>query len=186
MISGALGAAALGMPGCGDGEETLEPGDEARALPDVGYCDPARDWDDAQVELETRVLANIDRHRSSGADCGAYGKFRPAGALRETGSLRCAARVHAWDMATRAFVAHENPDGERPADRVAMAQGRYASLTETIASGDIAPGRVVDEIWMASAGSCAALMGDAFTFVGVGVHADPDGGDTLWTVVLAR
>jgi uncharacterized protein YkwD len=179
--------------GCGDdGAEMDEHSDEAsRALPEVAYCDPARDGSDARAELERRVLERVEAHRRAGADCGAYGKFRPADPLREDGGLRCAARVHSLDMATRNFMAHENPDGERPADRVAEAGSRFATVSEAIAVGDIAADRVVDEIWIGSPGSCAALMGDTFRFVGVGVFEganEDEAGQAgrWWTVVLAH
>ena len=173
-------------------DESSEAPEHERALPEAAYCEQARDWTSAHAELETRVLARIAAHRSAGADCGEHGRFPPAAALVEHGVLRCAARVHVLDMAERMFVAHRNPDDEGAADRVAHAGGRFASLSEAIAAGDIAPERVVDEIWMASPGSCAALMGDTFRFVGVGAYvddeADPEDGSRngWWTVMLAH
>jgi uncharacterized protein YkwD len=181
-----------------DEQSALESEDDARALPKSEYCEPAHAWDSQDARLEARAVSRILEHRASGADCGVYGRFRPSGSLDEIGALRCAARVHALDMAERSFVAHENPDEETAADRVAHAGGRFTMLAEAIAVGDIAPERVVDEIWMKSPGSCATLMGDAFEFVGVGVMTeipeadasdgsdDPANGRAWWTVVIAR
>jgi uncharacterized protein YkwD len=178
-----------------DEHSAPESEDDARTVPKSEYCEPAQAWDSQDAQLEARAVSRILEHRASGADCGEYGRFRPAGSLDEIGALRCAARVHALDMAGRSFFAHENPDEETTADRVAHAGGRFAMLAEAIAVGDIAPERVVDEIWMKSPGSCATLMGDAFEFVGVGVTTEipeadeSDGsedGRAWWTVVIAR
>lgn len=173
------------LAGCSDeGSEITE---DLRALPDAAYCDPVREWDEAHAEAEATVRARIDAWRGSGADCGTRGKLGPAPALQELGTLRCAARVHALDMATREFIDHENPDEELVADRVGHAGGSFLDVAEAIAAGDIEPERVVDEVWMPTPGSCATLMGDAFTSIGIGYLGDtedPYGG--FWTVVVAR
>jgi uncharacterized protein YkwD len=171
--------------GCGEDHDAVDLGDDARALPDTEYCDPARDWDAAHGELEAQMLERIEAHRSTGADCGDYGRFRPAGSLAQDGALRCAARVHALDMHMQGYVAHLNTDEETAADRVARAGGRFLTLAETIAAGQASSDRVVDEIWIGSAGSCATLMGDAYTAIGVGGFVDDDGFG-WWTVVIAR
>ncbi len=147
-------------------------------LPDNAYCAAVSNWSQHSAEFEDEVLRLVNVNRAAGADCGSSGSFDPVGPLAENAALRCAARNHSLDMATRRFFSHTNPDGERARER--LDQAGYDAFTwgENIAFGQITPNQVVVG-WMHSSGHCANIMNPDFTEIGVG-H-DPS---NHWTQVF--
>ncbi len=169
---------------CEDGSGVV--GEMAESIPDIEHCDSVASWNDEDVAMEDALSSLLAARRDRGADCGSAGFFGPAPALRPSGALRCAARRHVLDMAVRNFLGHEDPDGLRVTDRVRAVDYAFADVAETIAAADIEPARVLDEVWLSRAGSCATLMAAEYTDVGVGYLggvSETYGG--LWTVVVA-
>jgi uncharacterized protein YkwD len=136
------------------------------------------------VGFEGEVLALTNAERAAGADCGSEGSFAPADPLAAQEQLRCAARVHARDMAVRDFFGHTNPDGLDPFDRIDASGYGWMAAGENIAAGQSTPADVVDG-WMRSDGHCANIMRPEFTHLGVGYYFQID--DTYrhyWTEVF--
>lgn len=143
---------------------------------DPNYCPKVADWDPAWAAFEDDVVTLVNEQRRAGGTCG--GQSFPASApLPMQSELRCAARNHSLDMATRAFFDHENPDGDSPADRIERAGFDWMAVGENIAEGQETPAEVM-ESWMASSGHCANILDPRFEFIGVGYVG---GGDDLWT-----
>lgn len=159
-------------------------------LPALELCDEVREWNPALVELETRMRSAIDERRAKGGSCGARGSFDPAPPLRPRGALNCAARLHALDMAQRAFVDHEGSDGSSAWDRIRSVEYAFATADEVVVAADLPPEDILDTVWLPREGSCAALSAGSYTDVGIGVALPFDPEDPLvgrrWTVVLAK
>ena len=138
-------------------------------LPDNAYCAAVSTWTQGSVEFEAEVLRLVNINRAAGADCGSTGSFDPAPGLVENAALRCAARNHSLDMATRNFFGHTNLDGDGPRERMDSAGYDGFAWGENIAFGQTSPAQVVDG-WMHSSGHCANIMSPLFTEIGIGHH----------------
>ena len=148
-------------------------------LPDNAYCAAVSIWSKRSADFEDEVFRLVNINRAAGADCGSAGSFAPAAPLAENAALRCAARNHSLDMATRNFFGHTNPDGD--GSRARLDQAGYGGFTwgENIAFGQTSPAQVVDG-WMHSSGHCGNIMNPNFAEIGIG-H-DPS---NQWTQVFA-
>lgn len=85
-----------------------EPGPDAPVVAELAICDPVADWD--SLAVEDALLAQINDLRREGGRCGDLA-FVPAPGLGMDPALRCAARLHSQDMATRLYLAQVDPDG---------------------------------------------------------------------------
>ena len=147
------------------------------------YCQDAIGWDPAWSTFEEEVVALMNLERSLGAVCG-VDSFGPAGPLVMETALRCAARVHSWDMAVRDFFSHTNPDGLSPWDRIALAEYANQPTGENIAAGYSTPAAVVNG-WMNSPGHCSHIMNPNSNEVGIGYYPGGSYGH-YWTQTLGR
>lgn len=118
-----------------------------------------------RVEDEVVILVNEARAKTG------------VGPLAIDGRLREAARAHSADMARRGFVAHNNPDGKSPAERM-RAAGYEQAGAENVARGQPRPTEVM-RAWMNSPGHRANIVNPEFKSIGVGIHM-ADGGP-WWT-----
>lgn len=160
----------------GDGGDAPPASDD---VPSNAYCNPVAAWDPAHAALEEEILALVNQHRASGADCGSKGSFGPAQPLVMDPALRCAARVHSKDMADRQFFDHTNPSGESPWDRFEKAGYSYSRAGENIAGGSSTAAGTMSQ-WMNSDGHCANIMNPNFEEIGVGYYPGGPYGH-LWT-----
>jgi uncharacterized protein YkwD len=103
----------------------------------------------------------------------------PVGPLAADPALRCAARVHTLDMATRDYFDHTNLDGEDPGDRIDRAGYVWSTWGENIAGGGATAASTMDQ-WMTSPGHCSNIMADNYVHIGIGHVADA----RLWTQVF--
>lgn len=183
-------AAAVLLVSCDDGSGGTPVGTARDQLPALELCDPVRGWNPELVLLEQEMLEALEARRAVGHDCGPRGSYRPAPQLRVNGALTCAARLHALDMAEQSFVAHAGSDDTTPWDRLRAAEYPFATADEVIVATDLPPEDILDTIWLAREGSCAALSASSYIEVGVGVALPFDPEDPLtglrWAVVLAK
>lgn len=179
--------ASLALCGCDPEPTASEPAEVE--LPALEACDDVRGWSTELVRLEQEMLRLLDDRRALGQTCGARGSFAPAPALHLDGSLQCAARLHALDMAEQGFVDHEGSDDSTPWARMRRAGYLPATADEVIAASDLTPQDIIDQIWLSREGSCSALSATAYTDVGIGVALPFDEDDAVglrWTIVLAK
>lgn len=97
--------------------------------------------------------------------------------LARSPELDRVARAHSSDMAARGYLAHENPEGENPVDRLDRAGVSGFSLAAENA-GSTSRGDPVREIldgWQLSELHRRNLLAPAFNTTGVGVARAPDG-----------
>jgi uncharacterized protein YkwD len=137
-------------------------------------------------DFRAAVLARINVARASGAQCGAQGRFAPAGAVAWNNRLMLAAQDHSRDMAASKTLSHASSDGRGLRERVEAVGYRWAWLGENVAAGDTTVEAVMVG-WLASPPHCANLLHPRFTEVGVACVAAPQGAPypTFWTMKLA-
>ncbi|AFY29155.1 Cysteine-rich secretory protein family [Cyanobium gracile PCC 6307] len=100
--------------------------------------------------------------------------------LVEDALLAQAAQLHAQDMLTRRYYAHETPEGKTPTDRFSRLGGQ-GGVGENIMQQTGAPGvvlsyRLIEKFqksWMYSPGHRFNLLTPSYSRFGYGIAADP-------------
>ncbi len=110
------------------------------------------------------LLAQVNAARAKPRMCG-YRRFAAARPLSWNDALGMAAQGHSRAMANANYFAHQDPDGDMPADRARVAGYRGRQIGENIAAGQGSPTQAMQS-WLASPGHCANLMNPMFTQVG--------------------
>jgi uncharacterized protein YkwD len=97
--------------------------------------------------------------------------------LARSPALDRVARAHSADMAARGYLAHENPEGENPVDRIERGGVTGFSLAAENAGSTSRrdPVREILEGWQLSAVHRRNLLAPAFNTTGVGSARAPDG-----------
>ncbi len=173
-LASTLAACGAGSVG-GDDDDGDDDDDD---VPATAYCDPAADWPASAAALEAEIVDLVNQHRAAGATCGGAA-MPPVAPLTVDPALRCAARVHTLDMATRDYFDHTNPEGEAPWDRMTRAGYAWSNAGENIAGGGATAAGTMDQ-WMNSTGHCQNIMSDGYVHIGVG-HVESA---LLWTQVF--
>jgi uncharacterized protein YkwD len=138
--------------------------------------------DRARVERE--VLARVNAARAEPRRCGATA-YTAAAPVALSATLSRIAAGHSAAMAARDVLAHQDPDGSTPADRVRRGGYRARVVGENVASGVPTAAEVVAG-WLASPGHCANIMDARFTEMGIAYLVAPrSGGAIYWTQLLA-
>ncbi len=157
----------------GNADEALTVDLETEALIDpseqdliAGWCDFQNTWNSSWATLESQVLTLVNQKRAAGATCGGVAK-PPVAALTLDTKLRCAARFHSNDMATKNFFSHTGSNGSTFTTRINNAGYTWTSAGENIAAGQTTASAVVTS-WMNSTGHCNNIMNGAFKHLGVG------------------
>jgi uncharacterized protein YkwD len=87
-------------------------------------------------------------------------------------------------MAYGNYFAHQDPDGDMPADRARAAGFRGRQIGENIAAGQGSPSKAMSG-WLASPGHCANLMNPMFTQMGAAYAADARSDEGVyWTMLF--
>jgi uncharacterized protein YkwD len=188
--------------GAQDAEEAFDQlqSDHCAALLDSQYADigvsrSRGEWQvvlarpvlDSQMD-DTRsvgkaLLAQVNAARSKPRLCGRQ-RFAAARPLAWNASLGAAAQGHSKAMAYGNYFAHQDPDGDTPADRARAAGFRGRQIGENIAAGQGSPGKAMAG-WLASPGHCANLMNPMFTQVGAAYATDARSDEGVyWTMVF--
>lgn len=135
--------------------------------------------------VAARVLQLANEARSRPRQCGNR-SFQAAPPLRGNAQLDQAAAVHARDMATHSYMAHEGRDGSTFDDRISRAGYRWRSVAENVAAGQPSADEVVRD-WLKSPGHCANLMNPVFTEMGVAFATDARSADGIyWAQTFGR
>ncbi|MFW0753198.1 CAP domain-containing protein [Pseudomonas sp. H11T01] len=138
--------------------------------------------DDPRVAGKT-LLAQVNAARARPRLCGRQ-RFAAARPLTWNAALGAAAQGHSRAMANDNYFAHQDPDGDMPADRARAAGYRGRQIGENIAAGQSSPGKAM-EGWLASPGHCANLMNPMFTQVGAAYAANSRSDEGVyWTMLF--
>lgn len=129
------------------------------------------------------LLAEVNAARAKSRMCGGR-RFAAARPLSWNAALGAAAQGHSKDMAYGNYFAHQDPDGEMPADRARAAGFRGRQIGENIAAGQSSPSKAMAG-WLASPGHCANLMNPMFTQVGAAFATDARSDEGVyWTMLF--
>ncbi len=169
----------------GDSETDSDSADDPdAAVWETPYCFPVRNgpgWPDPLPSWEDEVLTLVNEARATGKNCGSEGNFGPTHPLTMDASLRCAARKHSHDMATRNYFNHTSPDGETFSQRIDQAgYGDFRQIGENIAAGTMSPKATVDG-WLGSDGHCANMLSPNYSELGVGAYEGAGDFVYYWT-----
>ena len=155
-------------------EASTEPEPEPLVVPDSPRCEPVADG--PLTSAETSLLAEINRLRAEGGRCGAL-TFLPAAPLHFEPALRCAARLHAVDMATRMYLGAIDPDGRGTGARLAEVEYTASAFAQAVgfarATADdpeFEPAAAADiaATWADNPSTCWQLRARELTAIGVG------------------
>jgi len=143
-------------------------------------CDDpeASGWTADRVADEQLFLEATNTWRSAGATCNEV-EAPPVEVLTMNEELRCAARAHAVDMATRDYFDHLTPEGVSPGDRAEEAGYEWAALAENISRGRPSAQDTADGLIASTSGHCENIMSSDMTEAGMGAYFD---GDDWWWV----
>ena len=170
---------ALGACLCACTEDEPTPMPE---VPELEYCAPVGGWEPDLSAFEDEVLVLINERRAGGALCGSD-DYAPAQMLSMSPALRCAARVHALDMATQDYFSNLDPDDLRYSDRAQLAEYEGTALGQNIGAAHATPAQLVTAM-MGSAGWCRTLMEPSASEIGVAyVLAEEATYSNYWTQV---
>lgn len=187
-------ALAFLLPACGDSTDpdapALEAGIDRHPPPPQGQAGATLtyenghplDWitdDPGTLSFEDQVVVLVNQHRVS------VGLVPLAGGE----GLRLCARGHSRHMRgdVHGFVAHVNPEGHGPVDRIRICRATGATrIGENAAGGPGSPYNVFNA-WMASPGHRANIDDPAWRTTGVGYQAGPPGDlyGHYWTQLFA-
>lgn len=165
LVLAALAPLALGA--CPASDEGPDDASSDEAAADAQWCDEVVDWDPAWVAFEDAVLERVNEVRAEGVECPSSSYEPGAAPLRSVPSLRCAARKHALDMATRDFVGNFDPEGVNAFDRMEMAGYEGFPQGQNLAAGWPTPEAVVSG-WLDVEDYCKQLMAPATDETGIG------------------
>lgn len=162
---------------------------------DIGVSRARTEWQivlaqpvlDSQVgdtrAVSKALLAQVNAARSKPRLCGRQ-RFAAARPLAWNAALGAAAQGHSKAMAYGNYFAHQDPDGEMPADRARAAGFRGRQIGENIAAGQGSPSKAMSG-WLASPGHCANLMNPMFTQMGAAYAADARSDEGVyWTMLF--
>ncbi len=129
------------------------------------YAVPEGDWfagataglhDLGRVRAEMLARVNAERKKAG------------VPPLKSNSRLDVAAQHHAADMLSRAYFAHQSPEGKTVRERAAAAGYDWRSIGENIAEGQLTVSEVMDT-WMHSPGHRRNILDPGFRELGVGL-----------------
>jgi uncharacterized protein YkwD len=172
-LAGRWNAAPAGGGGGGGGD-----------VPDTAACQPAAGVSPALAAFELQLLTEVNARRAAGAVCGQEGSFPPVPPLAMDPALRCAARLHALDMAARSVVTSIGANGSSPESRIAAAGYAARFVGENVAGTLPDPASVVSA-WMANGIQCSLVLESGFEHAGVGLVDRPGAQRFFWALDFA-
>ncbi len=127
----------------------------------------ARADDAPYAELEARLHREINTIRM----------HKHLVLLERRSDLDRVARIHSEDMARRGYLAHENPEGHNPLDRISTgARDGFTLAAENLGTTDRDDStREILDGWLASRIHRNNLLAPPFNATGIGVARHPDG-----------
>lgn len=151
--------------GCTPEQDTPAPPEPE--VPELDYCDDVRDWQPEWSAFEDAVLEQLNERRAAGAMCSLDQQFDPAPPLTMNPALRCAARVHALDMAEKDFFSNLDHDSVSFVERAEMAGYAGTPIEQNIGAAHSDPAQLVTAA-MGSVDLCIHIMDPRADEVGVG------------------
>jgi uncharacterized protein YkwD len=154
---------------------------------DVGEsrrCEAAQFWPYAFAEREDALLELVNDTRLEGGVCGDAVR-NPVDAVLLSPALKCAARLHAVDIATTGDLAHRGSDGTDTHARVDAALYDNIPSAELLAADFVDPQATLDE-WKGSPEHCNEIFRARTDEIGIGYGENEDGDSTAWVIVFGE
>ena len=146
------------------------PGPEPEPAPEVPateYCAAVDNWAPTLAAFELEVLARVNEIRTEGTICNLDEEFAAVEPLTMDPALRCAARVHALDMATQDYFSNVDPDDLRYTDRAELAGYAGFARGQLIGAAQSDADQLVTAI-LGSPGLCRTMMDPGASEFGMG------------------
>jgi len=179
------GCAAVLLAACGGGADAPA---SAETIGRNNVSDPSGQALDAGCgvqDLQAQMLAEVNRVRAQGQQCGASWQ-PPVPALGWNAALGDTAVAHSTDMASHNFVSHTGSDGSSVADRAAAHGYRSGGVGENLGGGQRSPSHLMQDL-LASPAHCANLMRpDYRAFGGACVKNNDTAYKWHWTQVFGQ
>jgi uncharacterized protein YkwD len=147
-------------------------------------CEAAHFWPREFAEREDTLLELLNDIRLEGGMCGATLQ-NPVDAVALSPELKCAARLHAVDIATTGTLGHRGSDGSDTQARVDAALYDNIPSAELLAADFTDPERVL-EAWAESPEHCEEVFRARSDEVGIGYGENEDGDAAAWVVVFGE
>lgn len=154
---------------------------------DVGLAEPCEAvarWSASAADREIALLDAVNRARAVGGTCGET-RMLPSGPLALRPELRCAARIHAEDLADTDRSGHDGSDGSRSTGRTTEAGYTGVPRHEVIAR-DQASASAALAAWLDSENHCLAVLDERLDEAGVGVSDAPPDPQTAWVLLTGE
>ena len=151
---------------------------------DAERCEAAEFWPHAFADREDALFELINDARGMGGMCGEEAK-NPVTQVALAPALRCAARLHAVDLATMQQLSHEGSDGSGTVDRVDAALYEDVPTAELLAA-DFTDAELALEAWLDSPEHCQEIHRARTDEIGVGYGENEDGSATGWVVLFGE
>ena len=135
---------------------------------DIDCDELSASWDCQATEAEEYILEMINQARQQEHVCGST-DYGPSQELEMDPQLRCAARLHSWDMEGRGYYDHDTPEGLSASGRVSIVPGPNHSAAENIYAWATTPENIFQG-WMDSPGHCRNMLCESYQRVGIGVY----------------
>jgi uncharacterized protein YkwD len=171
----------------GRGSDFGPPGEDGGTrseVPASAYCADSAKWPESFEAAERSFQDAVNLLRTLGTRCAMEDRGARISELRMEPALRCSARLHSLDMATRGFFSRVNPDGEGPAARMEKAGHVAGIVEETIAQSDQTDSasptvETLRELVLDGGVDCEILVDPRFDSIGIGYY------EGLWTIDVA-
>jgi uncharacterized protein YkwD len=155
---------------------------------DVGsapLCEAAQAWPTGYAELEDELFDEIGDLREIGGMCDGDAR-NPVARLDASPELRCAARIHATDLAANVGgLQHDGSDGSSPLSRANLA-GYPGLVRHELLAADYVDAPSVVAAWLASTAHCNALYDKGIAEGAIGHSRDADGGRIAWVLLTGE
>jgi uncharacterized protein YkwD len=100
------------------------------------------------------------------------------------------ANSRSYDMATRHYFSHRQPDGRTAFDMIDSSGVTWYGAAEDIAwnndSDAIGSALMADNQWMGSSAHRAAILSTSYNYLGVGSQVDSSNGHRIWTALFLK
>jgi uncharacterized protein YkwD len=109
---------------------------------------------------------------------------------RNYGVLNKIANARSYNMATKHYFGHRQPDGRTAFDMIDASGITWYAAAEDIAwnnyGDNIGSATMANNQWMGSSDHRAAILSTSYNYVGIGLQIDSSNGHRIWTAVFVK
>jgi uncharacterized protein YkwD len=111
-------------------------------------------------------------------------------AYRSYGVLNEIANARSYNMATRHYFGHVQPDGRTAFDMIDASGITWYAAAEDIAwnnyGDNLGSAVMANNQWMGSSAHRAAILSTSYNYVGIGLQVDSSNGHRMWTAIFVK